>query len=112
MDTDLYLIMKLLQEVIPDDISNKILLNLLGLSKTMTARCIKQCKIVSKSCGMQYEVIPQQTRMQEMAMYEIRISQFDRDVNKKKQPSAIKNIKRYMKLLDERFNQRFRLLYC
>ena len=120
MNTELYLIMKLLENVIPDDISKKILLLLLGISKTPCASCInnnyirtdkEKRNIFGIRCGLQYEIMSQQTKMQEMVMCDIRIAQFDEICGKKKTPGAIKNIKRYMKTLETYFIQRFRFLY-
>ena len=112
MNTDLYMIMQLLQEVIPLDISNKILFHLLGIAKTNTARCIHFSYPKIQRGGLQYEINPQQNKVQEMIMYDIRISQFDENRCKRKRPGAIKNIKKYMKCLESQFKQRYRLLYC
>ena len=111
--TDLYLIMQLLSGVVPDDISNKILLLLLGIARTPSANCFKiaygeyaSYYVHNISRGNHYEIKPQQTKTQELVMCEIRIAQFDRDCNKKKAMGAIKTIKMYMKLLEVQFRQR------
>ena len=111
MNTDLYLIIKMLQCVIPDDIINKIVIILLGISRTNTANGITKYRY-ARTCGMQYEITPQQSRAQDVAMMNIRISQFDASVNKRQTVGARTNIKRYMKKLDDDFKQRFRFLYC
>ena len=113
--------MQLLQQIVPDDISNKILLILLGIAKTQCARCLNvpwHNKMRFDMGGWQYEIKPQQTNTQLMAMCEVRIAQFDANhevsnINRKKiKTGAILNIKRYMKLLDKHFKQRFRFLFC
>ena len=112
MNTDLHLIVQLLKGVIPDDISNKILLLLLGVTRTPCANCFQSAYNeyllykCNASCGNHYEIKPQQTKTQELVMCEIRIAQFDRDCNKKKAMGAIKTIKMYMKLLEVQFRQR------
>ncbi len=104
--------MQLLKNVIPDDISNKIQLLLLGIARTPCANCLQSAYNeyllykCNASCGFHYEIKPQQTKMQEMVMCEIRIAQFDRDCGRKKALGAIKNIKKYMKMLEIQFKQR------
>ena len=117
--TDLYLIMRLLSDVVPDDISNKILLLLLGIAKTPSANCFKiaygeyaSYYVHNISRGNHYEIKPQQNNVQEMVMYQIRIAQFDRDDGRKKALDAITNIKKYMKLLEIQFRQRHIRLFC
>ena len=118
MNTDLYLILQLLQTVVPDDITNKILLHLLSLAKTPCANCFKMAHIetatyrVSRACGFQYELKPQQTKAQEMAMCQIRITQYNISNGNRKALGAITNIKKYMRILDEDFKQRYTFLYC
>jgi len=109
MNTDLYLIKQYLERIIPDDISNKIFLLLLGMVKTPCANCINvRNKMAFDRGGLQYEIRPQQTRTQQLIMCEIRIAQFDGNVGKKRTTGAIRNIKQYMKTLDQHFKQRVR----
>lgn len=112
MNTDLYLIMQLLERVIPDDISNKILMLLLGMVKIQTARCIDINKMTIDRGGKQYEIRQQHTKVQMRVMCEIRIAQFDTNPSQKKSAYAIRNIKQYMKTLDHHFKQRLRFLFC
>jgi hypothetical protein len=115
MNTELYLIMQLLQRHIPEDISNKILLVLLGIAKTRTANCIKssfQHRKCIDSGGRQYEIRPQQTMTQNLVMFEIRIAQFDSSNKNYRSIGAIMHIKKYMKELRAHFIRRFRFLYC
>lgn len=110
--------MRLLQQVVPDDISNKVLLHLLSIAKTQSARCLENNKVRFETGGWQYNIRPQQTNTQHMVMCEIRIVQFDlnhnvNNINRRKiKTGAIINIKRYMKILDQRFKERFKFLYC
>jgi hypothetical protein len=113
MNTEFYLIMQLLEKVIPDDISNKILMILLGMTKTQAALCMdNNNKMTFDRGGKQYEIRPQHTRIQMMVMSEIRIAQFDTNPSQKKSAYAIRNIKQYMKTLDHHFKQRLRFLFC
>jgi hypothetical protein len=121
MNTDLYLIMQLLSRVVPDDISNKILLILLGMVKTHSARCMKvpcRNKMRFEMGGWQYEIRPQQTNVQQMVMCEIRIEQFNANheynqINSRRiKNGAITNIKQYLKILDNHFKRRFKFLFC
>ena len=113
MNTEIYLIMQLLQTHVPEDISNKILLDLLGIAKTGIANCIKS-SFQHRRCidwgGRQYEIRPQQTITQNLIMFEIRIAQFDSNPNYRC-IGAIMNIHKYMKELRAHFIRRFRLLY-
>jgi hypothetical protein len=116
--TDLYLIMRLLNDVVPHDISNKILLLLLGIARTPTANCFQSAYkeyasyyIHNISCRYHYEIKPQQNKVQEMVMCQIRIAQFDRDCGRKKAVGAITNIKKYMKMLEIQFKQRHNRLF-
>jgi hypothetical protein len=120
MNTDLYLIIRLLKDVIPDDISNKILLLLLGIARTPSASCFQSAYkeyvsyVHNVSCGKQYEIKYQTSynQVQKMVMYNIRIAQFDGDCGKKRSVGAIKNIKNHMKLLEVQFKQRHRRIFC
>ena len=120
MNTDLYLIMQLLGRLVPEDISNKILLILLGIAKTRCARCLNvpwHNKMRFDMGGWQYEIRPQQTNTQLRVMCEVRLAQFDENhhysINKKSiKTGAIMNIKRYMKILDNHFKRRFKCLFC
>ena len=121
MNTDIYLILQLLATVVPYDISNKILLILLGIAKTHTARCLNihwYNKMRFEMGGWQYEIRPQQTNSQQMVMCEIRIEQFNANhdynqINSRRiKNGAIKNIKQYLKMLEQHFKQRFKFLLC
>ena len=112
--------MRLFKEVVPDDISNKILLLLLGIAGTPCANCFQSAReeyllyyIHHISCKYQYE-IKSQNKTQEMVMCDIRIAQFDRDCGERRRTTlgAIKNIKKYMKLLEIQFKQRHKHLFC
>lgn len=119
MNTDLYLIVQLLKDVVPDDISNKILLLLLGIARPPSANCFRSAYteyvayIHNMSCGNQYEIKYQTSynQVQEMVMCHIRIAQFDGDCGKKRSVGSIKNIKKYMKLLEVQFKQRHKYLF-
>lgn len=113
---NLYLIMELLGNKLPDDIKNKILLLLLGIGQ-------KRAQFISKefmsqahkmlSCGYQYEINLQEGSVQYAIMCEMRIAKFDSERNngKKKALGAVKTIKKYMNVLDARFKQRYKLLF-
>jgi len=118
--TDLYLIMRLLNDVVPADISNKILLLLLGIARTPSANCFQSAYkeyasyyIHNISCRYQYEIKSQQNKTQEMVICDIRIAQFDRDCGERRRTTlgAIKNIKKYMKMLEIQFKQRHNRLF-
>jgi hypothetical protein len=116
-DTDFYTILQLLP--VPDDIKHKILLLLLGLTKTPAAARIRHAYKIRFTmrfrhvCGFQYEVNEPPNSLREAIMCEIRIVQFDAAFNAKKQiaPGAIKNIIRYKELLAKRFKQRYIALF-
>jgi hypothetical protein len=116
-DTDFYTIMTLMP--LPDDIKYKILMLLLGLTKTPCAARIRHAYKIRFTmrfrhvCGFQYEVNEVPNSLREAIMCEIRIVQFDAAFNAKKQiaPGAIKNIIRYKELLAKRFKQRYIALF-
>jgi hypothetical protein len=119
--TDLYLIMRLLKDVVPDDISNKILNLLLGIARTPCANCFQSAReeyllyyIHNISCKYHYEINSTQNKTQEIVMCDIRIAQFDRDCDERRRATlgAIKNIKKYMKILEIQFNQRHKRIFC
>lgn len=116
-DTDFYSIMQLMP--VPDDIKHKILLLLLGLTKTPSAARIRHAYKIRFTmrfrhvCGFQYEVNEPSNSLREAIMCEIRIVQFDAAVSQKKCiiGSARKNIIRYKELLAKRFKQRYIALF-
>jgi hypothetical protein len=110
--TNLYATLHVLQHKFPDDIANKILLLLLGIAPTMSAGCIKSSHKENRtSCGLQYEISRTYNGVQQMAICEIRIAQFDSNRNRKNRGS-IKNIKKYMAFLELSFKQRYKRLFC
>jgi hypothetical protein len=116
-DTDFYTIMTLMP--LPDDIKYKILMLLLGLTKTPCAARIRHAYKIRFTmrfrhvCGFQYEVNEVPNSLREAIMCEIRIVQFDAAFNAKKQiaPGAIKNIIRHKELLANRFKERYIALF-
>ena len=113
---NLYLIMKQLDNFVPDDIKHKILLLLLGVDNNWTQQICQefQKKIRNNPMlhGQQYEIRgPQENQVQYLIMCEIKIAQFDAVTHKKKSSGAIKNIKKYMNLLDARFKIRHQNLF-
>jgi hypothetical protein len=117
-DTDFYSIMHLMP--VPDDIKHKILMLLLGITRTPCAARIRHAfktrfhMRFRHVCGFQYEVNEPPKSLREAIMCEIRIIQFDAAVLKKKctTSTAIKNIIRYKELLAKRFNQRYFALFA
>jgi hypothetical protein len=117
-DTDFYTIMHLIP--VPDDIKYKILMLLLGLTKTPAAARIRHAfKTRFKMrfrhvCGFQYEVNEPPNSLREAIISEIRIIQFDIAVAQKKciTSTAIKNIIRCKELLAKRFKQRYLALFA
>ena len=116
-DTDFYSIMQLMP--VPDDIKYKILMLLLGLTKTPAAARIRHAYKIRFTmrfrhvCGFQYEVNESPNSLREAIMCEIRIVQFDAAISQKKciTSTAIKNIIRYKELLAKRFKQRYIALF-
>ena len=116
-DTDFYTIMTLMP--LPDDIKYKILMLLLGLTRTSAAARIRHAyktKFTMRFrhvCGFQYEVNEPPNSLREAIMCEIRIVQFDAAVSQKKCiiSSARNNIIRYKELLAKRFKQRYIALF-
>ena len=116
-DTDFYTIITLLP--VPDDIKHKILILLLGLTKTPVAARIRHAfKTIFHMrfrhvCGFQYEVNELPNSLREAIMCEIRIVQFDAAFNEKKHiaPGATTNIIRHKELLAKRFKQRYVALF-
>ena len=86
-DTDFYTIMTLMP--LPDDIKYKILMLLLGLTKTPAAARIRHAYKTRFTlrfrhvCGFQYEVNEPPNSLREAIISEIRIIQFDAAVAKK-----------------------------
>ena len=117
-DTDFYTIMQLMP--VPDDIKYKILMLLLGLTKTPCAARIRHAYKTRFTlrfrhvCGFQYEVNEPPNSLREAIISEIRIIQFDAAVLKKKctTSTAIANIIRYKELLAKRFKQRYFALFA
>ena len=116
-DTDFYSIMQLMP--VPDDIKYKILMLLLGLTKTPCAARIRHAYKIRFTmrfrhvCGFQYEVNEPPNSFREAIMCEIRIVQFDAAVLKNKciTSTARNNIIRYKELLAKRFKQRYIALF-
>ena len=116
-DTDFYTIMTLLP--LPDDIKYKILILLLGLTKTPAAARIRHAYKIRFTmrfrhvCGFQYEVNEPPNSLREAIMCEIRIVQFDAACNEKAHfwPGATANIIKYKELLAKRFKQRYIALF-
>ena len=116
-DTDFYTIMTFMP--LPDDIKYKILMLLLGLTKTPCAARIRHAYKIRFTmrfrhvCGIQYEVNEPPNSLREAIMCEIRIVQFEADCNKNKPfgPSAKANIIKYKELLAKRFKQRYIALF-
>ena len=117
-DTDFYTIITLMP--VPDDIKYKILMLLLGLTKTPCANRIRHAYKTRFTmrfrhvCGFQYEVNEPPNSFREAIMCEIRIIQFDAAFNQRKctNSTAIKNIIRYKELLAKRFKQRYLALFA
>ena len=116
-DTDFYTIITLMP--VPDDIKYKILMLLLGLTKTPCAARIRHAFKTRFNmrfrhvCGFQYEVNEPPNSFREAIISEIRIAQFDAAVDRKKCiiASARNNIIRYKELLAKRFKQRYLALF-
>jgi len=116
-DTDFYTIITLMP--VPDDIKYKILMLLLGLTKTPCAARIRHAYKTRFTlrfrhvCGFQYEVNEPPNSLREAIISEIRIIQFDAAVAKQKciTSTAIANIIRYKELLAKRFKQRYIALF-
>jgi hypothetical protein len=116
-DTDFYTIMTLMP--LPDDIKYKILMLLLGVSRTPCAARIRHAYKIRFTmrfrhvCGFQYEVNETPNSLREAIMCEIRIVQFDQDYNKlvRITPGATTNIIKYKELLAKRFKQRYLALF-
>jgi hypothetical protein len=110
---------------IPEDIKYKILILLLGISKTPTANRILHSKFQTNSLlvmslvvmkyrhvGDQYEINEIPNSLQEAILCEIRIMQFDTSALVRKQkPGAIKNIQRYKEMLAKRFKEWYHAIY-
>lgn len=116
-DTDFYSIMHLMP--VPDDIKYKILMLLLGITRTPCAARIRHAfktrfhMRFRHVCGFQYEVNEPPNSLREAIMCEIRIIQFDAAAAKRKKiaPGATANIIRYKELLAKRFKQRYLALF-
>ena len=116
-DTDFYSIMQLMP--VPDDIKYKILMLLLGLTKTPAAARIRHAYKTRFTmrfrhvCGFQYEVNEPPNSLREAIMCEIRIIQFDAAAAERKKiaPGARANIIKYKELLAKRFKQRYIALF-
>ena len=113
-DTNIYVIMQLMP--IPDDIKYKILMILLGISKTPTANRILHSQLRNNNSlvmkfrhvGFQYEINERPNSLQEAILCEIRIMQFDASgIIRRQNPGAIKNIIKYKQILAKRFKERF-----
>jgi hypothetical protein len=115
-DTDFYSIIDLMP--VSDDIKYKVLMFLLGITRTPSADRIRHAfktrfhMRFRHVCGFQYEVNEPPNSLREAIICEIRILQFDRDDDKKKALGAITNIIRYKELLAKRFKQRYLALFA
>jgi hypothetical protein len=116
-DTNIYLILQLMP--LPEDIKYKILILLLGISKTPTANRILHSQFRTTSLiikfrhvGLQYEINEPPNSLQEAILCEIRIMQFDASaLMRRQQPGAIKNVQRYKQILAKRFKERYNAMY-
>lgn len=113
---NLYLIMEQLDKLVPEDIKHKILLLLLGIDNSWTQKICNSFKSKIRKnwllYGHQYEICrPQETQVQYLIMCEIKIAQFDSTESRRKTGWVIRNILKYMKLLDERFKIRHKNLF-
>jgi len=116
INQNLYLIIQQLDNFVPDDIKHKILLLLLGMDNNWTQKiCLEFQKKIRNNpmlYGQQYEIRrPQENQVQYLIMCEIKIAQFDASAPKKKSSGAVKNIQKYMNLLDARFKIRHQNLF-
>jgi hypothetical protein len=115
-DKNLYLIMEQLGKFVPDDIKYKILLLLLGIGREcnqfISVEFISQRQKMLR-CGYHYEINMPAGTVQYAIMCEMRIAKFDAERNngRKKALGAITTINKYMKKLDARFKQRYKLLF-
>jgi hypothetical protein len=112
--------MELISDRVPDDIKQKILLLLLGIDNNWTHKICQEFRKKKRNnlmiYGNQYEIHrPQENRVQYMIICEIRIAQFDADFNAYRRKSyasgGMRNIRKYMSLLDASFKQRYKNLF-
>jgi len=104
---NLTLIIELLGNLLPDDIKNKIILLLLGIGNQIYTKYSS-----SMFCGgNQYEINNHISTVQYEIMCEIQIAKFDAAINQKKTVGAVKTIKKYMKVLDDKFKLRYKILF-
>ena len=112
--------MEQLGNFVPDDIKQKILLLLLGIDNNWTHKICQEFRKKKRNnlmiYGNQYEIHrPQENRVQYMIICEIRIAQFDADFNAYRRKSyasgGMLNIRKYMRLLDASFKQRYKNLF-
>ena len=109
-DTNIYSIMQILP--LPDDIKYKILILLLGMARTPCANRIRHAyktKFTMRFrhvCGVHYEINELPNSLRQAIMCEIRIIQFNVD-NRKKSYESISNIKKYKKILEDRFKKKY-----
>ena len=119
-DTNIYVIMQLMP--IPEDIKYKILIILLGISKTPSANRINHGQIWHsdktsltmkfRHVGFQYEINDVPNSLQEAILCEIRIMQFDASgIIRRQKPGAIKNIQKYKQILSKRFKERYNAIF-
>jgi hypothetical protein len=118
-NTNIYLIMELIANHVPDDnIKHKILVYLLDNKYIQMIKWqIKYVKskhgtALTLRCGHEYEIRPQQNKVQYLIMCEIRIAQFDADyeAGRRKANGDLRNIRKYMNLLDRSFKKRYKRL--
>lgn len=116
-DTNIYLIIHLMP--IADDIKYKILMLLLGMTKTPSAdRICHAFKTrinlpLMHVSGLRFEVNAKPNSLREAIISEIRIVQFDEAVANKERiiPAAEENIQIYKELLAKRFVRRYIALF-
>ena len=111
--------MELISNHVPNDIKYKIRRFLDNRYMRMIKWQIKYVKskdgtALKLRCGHEYEIRPQQNQVQYSIMCEIRIAQFDEDYKagrrKANNRDGMRNIKKYMILLDDRFKKRYKRL--
>lgn len=112
---------------LPSEIQYKILIYLLGLEGTPSCRVFKDALVVyhernkkttkpfnlykflgTKTCGKQWEINEEHASS---ITYEMLISRFDDSSEDNWTKGSIRNIRKYMRILQERFKMRYWMLY-